>query len=344
MTTTALAVDPAVVTMMDDVFAVHADRNGHLDASVAALWDGILWARLQELGLTRLTGSEASGGSGAGWPEAAELIRSAAWHGIALPYPEHDLLAGWLLETAGLPVDDRLRTACLLDADGCAKYVPWASVAERIVVLSAVGTGYLITDVDIADVLVTPGTNIAGEPRDAVRVDLTHIIGPAVDPDIVEVFGRRCALIRAIQIGAALNRIVDMCVDYTASRSQFGRALARFQAVQTHLADMAAEAGLANAGIEAALLAAITTDWRGPALDFQIAAARSCAGHAGTTVIRSAHQVHGAVGTTFEYPLHRYTQPALAWRSEYGSTRYWDDRLTNIAIQAGPRLWSLISE
>ena len=61
-------------------------------------------------------------------------------------------------------------------------------------------------------------------------------------------------------------------------------------------------------------------------------------------VVRNAHQVHGAIGTTREHRLHEFTRAALAWRSEFGSVRYWDDRVTDMALQAGAgRLWELIS-
>ena len=68
---------------------------------------------------------------------------------------------------------------------------------------------------------------------------------------------------------------------------------------------------------------------------FLVAAARSCAGHASSVVVRNAHQVHGAIGTTREHRLHEFTRAALAWRSEFGSVRYWDEWLTDAALSAG---------
>ena len=87
------------------------------------------------LGLVRLTGPEETGGSGAGWVEAAELLSAAVRHGVRMPLAENDLLAGWLLEAAGMRYDAAVRTVCLLDDDGAAEAVPWASRAERIVAI-----------------------------------------------------------------------------------------------------------------------------------------------------------------------------------------------------------------
>ena len=77
---------------------------------------------------------------------------------------------------------------------------------------------------------------------------------------------------------------------------------------------------------------------------FLVAAARSCAGHAASVVVRNAHQVHGAIGTTREHRLHEFTRAALAWRSEFGSVRYWDEWLTDAALSVRiTGLWSLIT-
>lgn len=98
-------VDAALTDMMAAVFAEH---GGDTD----------LWDRLDALGLVRLTGSEISGGSGAGWPEAAELMSAAVRHTARIPLAEHDLLACWLLDAAGVAVDSRPRTVAVLDDHG----------------------------------------------------------------------------------------------------------------------------------------------------------------------------------------------------------------------------------
>ncbi|ORB28057.1 acyl-CoA dehydrogenase family protein [Mycolicibacterium parafortuitum] len=339
--TTPTSVDSDLVEMMDAVFAGHRDQLGAERPN--ATWDPALWNQLGELGLVRLTGSEQSGGSGAGWLEAAELVRAAAQHGVQIPLAEHDLLSCWLLESAGLPIDDARRTVCVLEND-VAHNVPWASEADKIVVVWKDAGAHFIADVDAATLTITAGMNVAGEPRDTVTVTPGTLNGTAVADSVVDLLFLRGALVRSLQVCAVLDQILALSVEHAGDRTQFGRPLAKFQAVQNLVADIASEAALARAATEAALTEAVRTDWAGTNLEFLVAVARSCAGHAASVVVRNAHQVHGAIGTTREHRLHEFTQPALAWRSEFGSVHYWDERLTAAAIAAGrDGLWSLIT-
>lgn len=327
--------------MMDAVFA---DCRETQPPTGSVERDPALWGSLDELGLVRLTGAETSGGSGAGWPEAAELLSAAVRHGVRIPLAEHDLLACWLLEAAGLPVDGAVRTVAKLDESGHASAVPWAVGADRVVVVWQVDGRDRVADLDHTALRITPGSNMIGEPRDALRADVTATTGVPVEAELVEQLRLKSALVRSIQVCAALDRIVELSVEHTSTRIQFGRALSTFQAVQHLISDSAAEAALARTATEAALTTAVASGWSAHNLGFLVAVARSCAGHAASVVVRNAHQAHGAIGTTREHRLHEFTRAALAWRSEFGSVRHWDDRVTAAALHAGGAgLWGLIT-
>lgn len=346
MTATTPAVDPALIDMMNAVFAEHRDTLSPATSGPRALdIDTTLWRRLDSLGLVRLTGSEAAGGSGAGWWEAAELIAASVAHGVRIPLAEHDLLAGWLLEAIGMPTTVAARTVAVIDGRATAVDVPWASAADRIVLVwQDTDTGYRAADVATGTLQITPGANLIGEPRDAVHAATAALAGAPVPRELVDTLRLKSALVRGIQVNAALDQILRLCLEHVTSRVQFGRPLAAFQAVQHLVADVAAEAALARAATEVALSTAITTAWSAPNLEFLIAVARSCCGHAASVVVRNAHQLHGAIGTTREHRLHEFTRAALAWRSEFGTVRYWDDWLSHAAHQAGPDgLWATIA-
>lgn len=200
----AADVDPGLIALFDEVFADYRATHPHADSSTR---DTELWVKAEQLGVVRLTGSEDSGGSGAGWYEAAELITAAVRHGVRIPLAEHDLLACWLLEAVGAPVGDAARTVALLDADGTATAVPWASTAERVVVTWPDGPNQLLADVPATDLRITPGTNLIGEPRDGLSVDIGSLTGTTVAAELVEQLRVKSALVRAIQVCAALTAL-----------------------------------------------------------------------------------------------------------------------------------------
>jgi acyl-CoA dehydrogenase len=338
---TGPSADAALVDMMRAVFSDY--REKHPPAATVER-DPVLWRHLDELGLARLTGPEQHGGSGASWYEAAELLAAAVSHGIRIPLAEHDLLACWLLETSAMPADDAVRTICVLDKQGTATEVPWATSADRVVVVWRAEGGHQVADVAAEQLTITPGRNLIGEPRDTVAADPTTLQGVPITAALLTRLRLKAALVRSIQVVAALDRILHLCIDHATARVQFGRPLSKFQAVQNLISDIAAEAALARAATEAALHAAVTSEWSAPDLEFLVAVARSCTGHATSVVVRNAHQVHGAIGTTREHRLQEFTRAALAWRSEFGSVRYWDERVTDAALYASAGgLWGLIT-
>ena len=61
---------------------------------------------------------------------------------------------------------------------------------------------------------------------------------------------------------------------------------------------------------------------------------------AATRVARMAHQVHGAIGITREFPLHRWTNRLWSWRNEFGSELEWSKNLRHWRDEGGVNhLW-----
>src|SRR2546430_917720 len=65
--------------------------------------------------------------------------------------------------------------------------------------------------------------------------------------------------------------------------------------------------------------------------------ARALLDDAVTSATRAAHQAHGAMGVTREYPLHHLTRRLWSWRDEYGSGRWWREWL-GLELAAGGAL------
>lgn len=335
--------DPDLIAMLSEVFDDY--RAARSAPREVIDFDGRLWARLDELGLTRLTASEQSGGSGASWFDGAALLGLAAGAGAPVPLVEHGFLAAWLLEAAGLANDGRLRTVCRPDPGGVALNVTYGRDAASIVALFEDGDEWRVADVPVDRVSIGRGRNLAGEPSDTVEFDLTDLAaGAPVEEEVGEQFHLRGALARCAQVCGAFERIVELVVVHVREREQFGRPIGRFQVVQRLVADLAAEASLARAATDTAVARATDSDWTDPGLLFAVGVAKSCVGHAASVVVRNAHQALGAIGTTLEHELHTLTKPALARRSEFGSIHEWDETLTRLATSAGhDRLWSLVT-
>jgi acyl-CoA dehydrogenase len=68
---------------------------------------------------------------------------------------------------------------------------------------------------------------------------------------------------------------------------------------------------------------------------FEIAAAKLRANRAVGVGTAIAHQVHGAIGFTEEYPLHPLTRRLWAWRSEFGNDAYWSALLGPRIVERG---------
>ena len=167
----------------------------------------------------------------------------------------------------------------------------------------------------------TPGANVAREPRDTIGISTTlpaDAVAPAGD-GIGRLQVRAAgAAMRAIMIAGVLEAITGMTVQYAQDRVQFGRPIGKFQAIQHNLAILASQAAAAGAAADMAA-EAVADGIRIPA----IAAAKSRAGEAASIAAGLAHQIHGAIGFTYEHRLHFFTKRLWAWRDEYGGEAEW---------------------
>lgn len=315
MTLSMSPVDPDLRDLVNAVTVHQCDADG----------DAALWRQLKELGLSDLTGGKLRHGSQASWWEAAELVRALAGRGCALPVGDSDLVAGWVLDTVGTNAGQALRCCWWDDGEGPI-LVPHPTV-ERVLVFRSGESSVEFADATMGQF---------AERTQAGSWGSSAVVWTAVNETLESLASARLSLVRVIQVSAAMEAARDLAVEHATSREQFGRPLAKFQAVQALLADIAAETALARSVTEAAIDAMVRT---GEDIDFvlpPIAAAQSCVGHAAATVARAAHQVLGAIGTTQEHELHRHTTAMLRWRAEAGDTRNADRLVLKFALSGAP--------
>jgi acyl-CoA dehydrogenase len=310
-------------------------------------FDAGLWRTLEETGLARLTLPAAAGGSEGTLEDTAVVLAAAGAHAARVPLVETDLMAGWLLHAAGVPLPDGPLTAVAgeLEVDGTTvrgelRRVPWARAVAGVAVLT--GTHVVLLDPGAAE--ITEGTNLAEEPRDVVRVDGPAAAVVAAPDGVAAELRLRGALGRALLLAGAARGALAAGVRYAGERVQFGRPIGRFQAVQQQLALAAGEVAAASAAASAAARAAADAGFAAPSTRLAVAAAKSRTGEAAGAVARIAHQVHGAIGFTREHDLRLWTTRLWAWREEDGSDAEWNAELGSTVLAAGPSgLWPLIT-
>jgi acyl-CoA dehydrogenase len=101
----------------------------------------------------------------------------------------------------------------------------------------------------------------------------------------------------------------------------------------------AEEAVLVDLAVQVAAREAERVDAR-----FEIASAKLLADHAARIATRAAHQAHGAIGMTQEYPLHQLSRRLWSWRAEYGD-RVWPERLGRaVGAHGADDLYRVIAE
>ncbi len=112
--------------------------------------------------------------------------------------------------------------------------------------------------------------------------------------------------------------VLDMTVEYVKQRTQFGRPVGSFQAVQHHCAQMATDVeGCRGVAYQAAWMLA-----EGLPAQREISIAKAWISQAYRRVCATAHQCHGAIGFTKEHDLQLYTRRAKVQELSYGDTNY----------------------
>jgi acyl-CoA dehydrogenase len=290
------------------------------------------------------------------------VVRTLAAGAAAVPVAEQLLVAGPALVAAGLdlpPVDEPISVALAGsvtaaasdDGDGRGRFtltgtahdVAWGGVARHVAVLTAPPAGFdgaLLALVDAGSLPTSAAANLAGEPRGSVVLDGVGVTGAVLTEAQAQEVQARYALARAVQIAAALETVLAWTVQYAQERVQFGRPIARFQAIQLQLAEMAGEVSAVTALTDAAAQALERSEH----VVLAAAAAKIRAGAAVEAVARRAHQVHGAIGFTQEHKLHHLTRRCWAWRDEAGSELAWSRILGAGLLADGPgRLWPALT-
>lgn len=257
-------------------------------------YDEPLWAMLcEQVGVAALVVPEQFGGADGELADAAVVLEELG-RGL-VPSP---LLGTILAELA------------LLAADS-----PDADTLEGLAAGSMIGAVVFDRDYvvhgDVADVVlaveegrILRWTDPTAEPahtmdptRRLARVRPGESTEIGTDPGIADT---AAILLAAEQIGAA-TRCLELTVEYTKQRVQFGRPIGSFQALKHRMADLHVAVQAARTVVGDAVAAP------GPV---SAALARLSASEAFCTVAGEAIQLHGGIAITWEHDMHLYFKRA----------------------------------
>jgi acyl-CoA dehydrogenase len=332
-----------------------------VNAAEEGKWPQALWDALEESGLPLTWVPDALGGAGAEVIDGFAVLRVAGRFAAPVPLAE-TLLAGWLLAQAGIAAPAGPMTLAPVYEDGHielagrtlhgrARHIPFARNARHIAVLAYQAGTPAVVLVAADGLAISQGTSLAGEPRDTVSFDGATVI--AVGPASIgatwalDTLGlvQLGAAARAQQMAGALEHILDQSVQWSLDRVQFGRQIAKFQAVQHSLAALAGEVAAAGAAADSAAEAIARHGIGGDLVAAEVAIAKLRVGEAAGTGAAIAHQVHGAMGFTYEHSLHHATRRLWAWREEFGNETHWATQLGHMVAERGAdELWPFITQ
>jgi alkylation response protein AidB-like acyl-CoA dehydrogenase len=306
-------------------------------AHVRAMWESEtgrspeLWSRLAEMGVVGLTAPEEAGGLGLDEVDLVLLLEESGR--AALPEP--------LVETTAVGVP------LLRDVDALDRW------PDRGIVAVGLDSVPYVTDAHVADVLVVQhgeqlhalapgGFGLTAVPtldraRRPFAVDWTPSPStrlPIIDGagDIGAVVARafdRGALGIAAQLLGIADRLIELAAGYAREREQFGKPIGSFQAVKHHLANALLALEFARPVTYRAAHSVAHDD---PQRTTHVSMAKAFASDAATLAARTALQVHGAIGYTWEHDLHLWMKRAWDLAAAWGGAAWHRERVARAIL------------
>ena len=308
--------------------------------STTSGFDKGLWAKLADAGLLGTTIPEEHGGLGLGLLEGAVLLEEAAR--AAAPVPVYASLVsaaalvrhGSAAQQAGLlpgiadgsllispalvePLGEEGAPSATATADGLLTgtktCVPAGMYADKLLVSATSPDGPRLYLVDASAVTREAQATITYVPEAVVTFD--GVQGEQVGDagTLSDVLQVATAAVCALLLGTS-DAALRLTADYTKTREQFGHPIAHFQAV----GQRAADSFIDTTTIKLTMLQAV---WllgeRLPAAK-EVAVAKYFASDGGQRVVRACAHLHGGMGVSREYPLHRYYLAAKQYELTLG--------------------------
>jgi alkylation response protein AidB-like acyl-CoA dehydrogenase len=283
-------------------------------AHVRAAWDDgaghdfTLWNHLAEMGVFGMLVPEPAGGLGGTEVDLVLLLEELGR--AAVPGPVFETAA---VVAPALGDSATVGTAAL---DG-SPYVPHAHVASVVLVPGGV--------------LRPDGATLSGVDAIDGGRQLFTIDGVAVEPyayDEALAFDRGALAAAAYLVGLS-ERMIEVAAEYARQREQYGRPIGVNQAVKHLLADALLKVEFAKPAV---YRAAWSVAEREPTRGRDVSMAKAFASDAAYRSSRSAMQVHGAIGYTWEADLQLWMKKAWALQRAWGDATFHRRRVADAVL------------
>ncbi|PIG09906.1 acyl-CoA dehydrogenase family protein [Comamonas sp. 26] len=327
--------------------------------------DRALWQEVVDMGWCSVALPEAAGGMGLGWRELVLLQEQMGYHLACVPFFDAVIAVTPLwkalsMSEKGLPVVERLAASgqiCVLGMTVRGELPAAATVTVDGDTLVLNGQWNQVGSGSHADVFLLPATLPCGSlgllevsakaqglsvqalttvdaTRSsanvaAVNVSLTGaavlVHGDALKKLWAQTRNLAAIGLAAEQVGVA-DRALNLAVNYTKERQQFGKAVGSFQGVKHRAAQMLVKVETARSAVYAA---AFIADTAGDASDltYFAAQARTDAAEAALFSTRESIQLHGGVGFTWEFDPHLFFRRAQAASQRLGTVEQWREQV-----------------
>lgn len=216
--------------------------------------------------------------------------------------------------------------------DGAKLFVPQAHTADLLLVAArttesadpAQGVTLFLIPANAAGLTINPLATISADRQcevilEGVQAPPAAVLG-AVDEGwpLIQRALQRAVAGQCLEMLGGAEAVLEMTVEYAKQRTQFGRPVGTFQAVQHHCANMATD-------VEGCRHIAYQAAWKiasGEPAEREVAMAKAWVSSAYQRVCNLAHQCHGAIGFTKEHDLQLYTRRAKVQELSYGDANW----------------------
>lgn len=227
---------------------------------------------------------------------------------------------GFLITGTKLYVPDAQEADLII----CAARTDWSSDGITLFAVPFGTKGLRVTPLKIMD-----QTRQSYEVSfDRVQLPKSYVIGTAgkASPVLEKAIDKAMIGLCAQMVGAG-QQVLDLSVQYSKSRLQFGRPIGSFQAIQHKCADMLLLIESARSAVYAAACAASEDADELPLL---ASIAKAYTSDALKQVAGEGIQIHGGMGYTWESDMHLYFKRAKADEFMFGDATYHRERVAKL--------------